>query len=346
MKIGETNNKRERGQVLIPLALTLVALLGMAGIGVDVTRAFTIKSVLRSAVDSAVLAAAQAQSAQRESAAGNMFNANFPSGFFGSTNLVRGPVTVSNNRLSLTGTVNMPTYFMAVMGLRTLTLNATAEAQLPNTVEVLVLDEDAIDDGHTGITAFSGNPTRCGNGNKARCVNDDIANLNQRTSLFTRGLDVTLNSPILQIETGQTGDEGVFRFTRADPQVSAQNGAQFTAQQYFNGTGTAANENNLDKIRDVFPLRSVELNNTVGKTFCAIVYDSDISLDASRHEASLKGSTLGRTAFTVVSTVARSGSYLPYLRVSLIPSSQVATTCSSVQSGAGSASGSRVYLTR
>ena len=62
---------------------------------------------------------------------------------------------------------------------------------------------------------------------------------------------------------------------------------------------------------------------------CAVVYDSDISVDIDAGFGSLKGSTLGLTAFlvTLVSPNPEGGSYLPLIRVDLLSRDGVTVTC-------------------
>ncbi len=207
----------------------------------------------------------------------------------------------------------------------------TAAARRPLVVVpadlLLVIDEDSIDNGTSVIQQISAAPILCGNGSSSVCVNDDIANPSVRTLLFTRGRDVT---PLagLTLPTGQTGDAGLFKFTRPDPQRSQQNGATFTKKEFITATGAASNENNLDKVEGVKPLDAADIATLAGKTICAVVYDSDISVDVPAGFASLKGSTLGLTGFRVTSVGADpSGSALPPITVELLPSADVVAAC-------------------
>ncbi len=192
---------------------------------------------------------------------------------------------------------------------------------------LLVIDEDSIDNGTPAIAQISAAPTHCGNDSPSVCVNDDIANPGVRTLLFTRGRDVT---PLggLTLPTGQTGDAGLFKFTKADPQRSQQNGATFTKAEFITATGAASNENNLDKVEGVKPLDAADINGLAGKTVCAVVYDSDISVDLPANYASLKGANLGLTSFRVTAVGADpSGSPLPPITVELLPSADVMAAC-------------------
>ena len=197
----------------------------------------------------------------------------------------------------------------------------------------LLIDEDSIDNGIKSIERISFRPPYCGNRNPAVCVNDDIADPGVRDFLFTRGNDITV-VPFagLVLPTGQVGDEGLFKFTRPDPQRSLQNGAEFTQQEFISANpGTiAADENNLDKIDGVVPLTRAEINALEGKTICAVVYDSDISVDVAERFGNLKGATLGRTAFVVrdVNPNPAGRSYLPLITVDLLSLDQAEQACS------------------
>ena len=200
----------------------------------------------------------------------------------------------------------------------------------------LLIDEDSIDNGTTSIEAISFNAPFCGGpGNPAVCVNDDIAAPGVRTLLFTRGNDITPFSGLV-LPTGQIGDEGLFRFTKPDPQVSLQNGAAFTIAEFVAATGAAANENNLDKIDGVVPLGGADIADLDGKTVCAVAYDSDKSIDVTGGFGSLKGATLGVTAFEVSAVGpdpdGPAGSVLPPIIVDLLPSADVQAICESVPS--------------
>ncbi|HZI65347.1 MAG TPA: PilC/PilY family type IV pilus protein, partial [Thermoanaerobaculia bacterium] len=195
----------------------------------------------------------------------------------------------------------------------------------------LAVDSEFIDSGLQAIQNISFNQPRCGNGQPAVCVNDDIAGIGQRAKLFTRGKDITPYSP-LELPTGQAGDQGIFKFAKTDPQRSAQTGATFTLSQLLYHQGNAANDNNLDKVEGVVPLTETDILELVGKTHCALVFKSDISDTGTingQKTASLKGGTKGITAFKVTSARANpsGGSYLPLLTLELVPSSQVSLVC-------------------
>ncbi len=204
-------------------------------------------------------------------------------------------------------------------------------------LSLLLIDEDSIDNGIESVEDISFSSPFCGGvvggpGNPSVCVNDDIANLGVRTPLFTRDHDVTPFSGLV-LPTGQVGDDGLFRFTKPDPQVSLQNGAVFTTAELIASAGAAADENNLDKIDGVAPLSAADIFALEGKTVCAVVYDSDVGVTSvDPPAASLKGATLGLTAFkvTAVNPNPAGGSYLPLISVDLFASADVQSICESV----------------
>jgi len=344
----KTNTKR-KGLAAVWMAAGILAFTAAGGLAVDSVLVMMVRSRLQSAVDGALMAGVRAPSDARSSTASSVFAANFPTGYLLTSSRSVSPLSNSGNVYSMTGTAVLPTFFMGLVNRNSLTVNATASVTLvpaSDPVEMILIDEDTIDNGLSVIQTLSGNPVKCGNSNSARCVNDDIANLYVRTQLFTRGLNILPYSP-LTLPTGQTGDEGLFRFTSPDPQTSQQNGATFTMAELLTATGAASNENNLDKIDDVFPMRTTEIQGMAGKKFCALVYDSDVSVDTSSHYAVLKGATMGITAFTVTSVGTASGSTLPGITVSLLSSAEVTSTCAAAKAYAdlsvGASSAATVY---
>ena len=193
---------------------------------------------------------------------------------------------------------------------------------------LLIIDADTINNGIKAIQTISYKDPFCGDGSPSVCVNDDIADPGVREILFTRGEDITPFSGLV-LPTGKKGDEGLFRFINPDPQISEQNGATFTIQEFIFAQGEAADENNLDKISGVVALTAAEILELEGRTVCAVVYDSDISVDRSAGYASLKGSTLGLTAFTVTAVPPVSKG-LPKITVDLLDSEEVESTCEGV----------------
>jgi hypothetical protein len=85
-------------------------------------------------------------------------------------------------------------------------------------------------------------------------------------------------------------------------------------------------EDRLDEIRNVTPLRAEGLFGLIGKTVCAVVYDSDITINYSPIEGNLQGENLGTVAFDVLDVVYLSGfsdGTLPRVQIEILDSNIV-----------------------
>ena len=61
----------------------------------------------------------------------------------------------------------------------------------------------------------------------------------------------------------------------------------------------------LDKIPDTTPLRATGLAMLIGQSVCAVVYDSEVSINYSPLLGNLMGATLGTVAFEVLAVTQR-----------------------------------------
>ena len=177
----------------------------------------------------------------------------------------------------------------------------------------LVIDEDSID---------NGNPP---NFFSDVDVNDDIADIGLRTQLpfFAANVGNTIT-----LHTGEVGDEGWFALnTIPDSWITAGPTADGLRNFFLAGSGLGTpdingdRESQLDKIPDVTPLRATGLSNLVGENVCAVVYDSDISINYDPLDGSLKGANLGIVAFEVLSVTSLSGassSSLPEVEIEIL----------------------------
>ncbi len=153
----KTTGKQD-GQVLVFLALSIVALLGITGLAIDGGIAYGVKAKLSSAVDAAALAAANATGdsspngsyATAIAAGVARFNANYPqypAKYLKST-VTSGPtISVAPNKpgpgqiqVTVTASATAPTYFMQVLGLNKVTAGSTAQAVKKDLDMVLVID--------------------------------------------------------------------------------------------------------------------------------------------------------------------------------------------------------------
>jgi Flp pilus assembly protein TadG len=144
--------------VIYLTAAALLFLIPIVGLGIDGGMAFLVKSRVGAALDSAALAAgrsvvlgtdvASAQTAA-QAAAVAFFNGNFPPGAMNTDSAhrtVTATLTPQNNgtlTISVAGSVTVPTYFMRMVGINSVTVAGRGTATRRNLVMMLVLDKSS-----------------------------------------------------------------------------------------------------------------------------------------------------------------------------------------------------------
>ena len=180
----------------------------------------------------------------------------------------------------------------------------------------LVIDEDSID------SIDNGSPP---NFFVATDVNDHIAEIGLRGQLpfFAANVGETI-----RLHTGEVGDEGWFALETvpipwnvAGPTTSGLRNYLAAGPGLGTPDGGGDREALLDKIPDVTPLRATALKLLEGQQVCAVVYDSDVSINYDPLNGSLKGANLGTAAFEVVSVTKLDGfssSSLPKAEIKIL----------------------------
>lgn len=148
-----SGRKRQRGQVLILVGLTLVVLIGAVGLAVDLGRAYGVKARLNAAVDAAAIGAARALAegvddaariANAQAAAQRFFGLNYPVDFLSSTPSAptASAVHEASGRwtVSVSATAQMPTTFMRVLGQTQVNVAAAGQAIRRDLDALLVMD--------------------------------------------------------------------------------------------------------------------------------------------------------------------------------------------------------------
>ena len=198
--------------------------------------------------------------------------------------------------------------------------SSTCQIELAELAVFLVIDEDSID---------NGNPP---NFFSDVAVNDQIAALGLRAPLPAfSGANI---SEVITLHTGEVGDEGWFapktipaNWTTAGPTSSGLRNFVGVTNPVGPGLGTGSDpEALLDKILDITPLRATGLKQLEGQIVCAVVYDSDISINYGPLNGSLKGANLGIVAFKVLSITALtelSSSSLPKVDIEILDAEEV-----------------------
>ena len=207
-------------------------------------------------------------------------------------------------------TCSGPPHTYEEAGSYTVTVEVTdkdgAPGSLPSETEIviydpaafLVIDEESIDNGNEP-NFFSDVD-----------VNDDIADIGLRTQLpfFAANVGATIT-----LHTGEVGDEGWFALKTIpdswDTAGPTGDGLRnFVGNPVGSGLGSGSDpEALLDKIPDVTPLRATGLKLLEGSPVCAVVYDSDVSINYDPLDGSLKGDNLGTVAFQVLTVTELTG---------------------------------------
>lgn len=120
--------RSESGMTLPLLAVSMVAITGMTGLAVDVGRMQLVQSKLQFSLDAAGLAGGSTVSTTSlNSEVSKYLNVNF-NGYLGST-LTGTNVSVdsTNTIITLSATATLPSTFMSVLGVNTLTVNANSQ---------------------------------------------------------------------------------------------------------------------------------------------------------------------------------------------------------------------------
>lgn len=141
--------RNQAGNVIAMYAAAVLPLMGMLGGGIDAGRLYLSRARLQQACDAGALAgrkqmaggAWSANGGKANSVATEMFNANFKSGAYGTSDLTDA-FTESNGRVTGTASVVVPMTLMKIFGQPSRTINVTCEAEMriPNTDVMFVLD--------------------------------------------------------------------------------------------------------------------------------------------------------------------------------------------------------------
>jgi Flp pilus assembly protein TadG len=120
-------------------------LLPVVGLAIDGSRLYIVQAKLAGAVDGAALGAGRllGTTANTVEIAGEFLNANFPAGFWGTTNLtpnITYSKTITTNTITVSATVSTPLLFMRMFGQSVSSVAASAVATRRETRIELVLD--------------------------------------------------------------------------------------------------------------------------------------------------------------------------------------------------------------
>lgn len=152
------------------MAAGLIPVIAALGAGIDIGRAYMVKSQLQAGVDAGALAGARAfgvtdnSSSSRRNQACAYFEGNFSDGYLGSSTIVCDPKFETINGIYVTtmeARTNVPTTFMRLFGFEHQEVSAVAKAELqPRPLEAMVVLDDTgsmkdnLNGGRTRMTAL------------------------------------------------------------------------------------------------------------------------------------------------------------------------------------------------
>jgi Flp pilus assembly protein TadG len=131
-----------RGNMALILAIGLLPVITTIGLGVDVARAYAVKSRMAAALDAAALAVGSSSGtdAQLSAVAQKFFDANYPPGALGAHPSIS--VTVTGDVIAASAVARVDTVFMKVVGLNDVPVHAesTVNRQIAGLELAMVLD--------------------------------------------------------------------------------------------------------------------------------------------------------------------------------------------------------------
>lgn len=159
-------SRRRRGTIMILFVLFAAVVFGASALAFDLVYAYTIKSILQTSVDAAVLAGLRATGRGPRAinnAVDRTFRVNYPDKLMWTKTRAHTTPTVETitggKRISVTGTATIPTFFAGWFGRETLDVSARAMGIRRDRIIVLVLDyssslEDELDQVKQAAKAF------------------------------------------------------------------------------------------------------------------------------------------------------------------------------------------------
>jgi Flp pilus assembly protein TadG len=137
----------ERGNTFFMVAAATLPLIGIVGSGVDIGRAYMADLRLQQACDAGALAGRRAMvggtyTTANKAEATKMFNINYDTGLYGSTNIAFNSVQDGPSNVKGTASAKLPTSLMKVFGQEefNLAVTCTAKLEVSNVDVMLVLD--------------------------------------------------------------------------------------------------------------------------------------------------------------------------------------------------------------
>jgi Flp pilus assembly protein TadG len=206
-----TNTMKQKGQIAIMMAVSIIVLIGVVGLAIDSGLGYIVKAKLNAAVDAAAIAGGRAlsqgdtQANQRlyaTQAAQKFFHANYPAGYMGSTPSDPA-ITVSfipppnctpprcGTVIDVSATATLPVNFMQVLNFSLLNVAASATAVRQNVDLAFVVDI-------TGSLSGVANSVR----DRAQAFLDHLDSSSDRVALISYQRGAQVNDAIRTVTRG------------------------------------------------------------------------------------------------------------------------------------------------
>lgn len=148
LRAGTSKLIRDQGgNAMMLTAAMIIPIVGFAGSGIDIGRAYMAQLRLQQACDAGVLAGRRSMAggtynATAKADASKMFAVNYASDAYGSTNVTFNSVAAGTADVNGTATARLPTTVMRVFAFQefNLSVNCTAKLEISNTDVMMVLD--------------------------------------------------------------------------------------------------------------------------------------------------------------------------------------------------------------
>ena len=203
--------RNQAGNTLAMVAAGVIPLLGLIGGGVDMSRIYLTKTRMQQACDAGALAGRRmmgtgswtANSNAPNTAAVNMYNANFKANSYGSTSTAP---SYSENSGTVTGTASatLPMTIMKIFGQgdKAITVSCSSKMEIPNTDVMFVLDTTgSMADCADGTSCYSGSNSKIAGIKKAvKCFYEALAKID--TDADCGSTPTGSNNPGVQLRFG------------------------------------------------------------------------------------------------------------------------------------------------
>ncbi|HVN90427.1 MAG TPA: pilus assembly protein TadG-related protein [Candidatus Binataceae bacterium] len=212
LNLSRIIRQKQSGQTLVLITLSIVALVGFAGLATDIGYFYTVRRHMQTAADAAAVAAANQQSnGTAAQAAADVTSLNgFTNGVNNTTVTITNPTMTSpypsGTYYKVVVSSKVPTYFLSVLGFHTMTVTTTALAGTVNGSSTIL----ALNGSSSGITVDSGASVTVGGGGSVQGGCGVVSN----AGMTNNG---TITAPAVGVVTSVSGTQPANLHTNIQP---------------------------------------------------------------------------------------------------------------------------------